>query len=68
MKKYIWMLVTSDEYELPLIVEDTVSKLAGKLGKKSSDICSAINKARKRGYKCKYVKVEINEEEENNEK
>ena len=28
----LWMKVTSDEYELPLVVEDSAYKLAAKLG------------------------------------
>ena len=31
-KQYLWMAVTADEYELPLIVEDTAAALARRLG------------------------------------
>ncbi|MBN1059364.1 hypothetical protein [Clostridium botulinum] len=31
MSKYLWVAVSPDKYELPLIVEDTSRKLADKL-------------------------------------
>ena len=31
-KQYLWMAVTADEYELPLIVENTAAALGRKLG------------------------------------
>ena len=31
-KQYLWMAVTADEYELPLIVENTAAALARRLG------------------------------------
>lgn len=31
-KQYLWMAVTADEYELPLIVENTATALGRKLG------------------------------------
>ncbi|AOR24315.1 hypothetical protein [Clostridium taeniosporum] len=31
MNKYLWMAVSPDKYELPLIVEETSEKLAKKL-------------------------------------
>ncbi|MBN1058495.1 hypothetical protein FDB42_12060 [Clostridium botulinum] len=31
MNKYLWLAVTKDKYELPLVVEDTSEKLAKKL-------------------------------------
>lgn len=31
MSKYLWVAVSSDKYELPLIVKDTSRKLADKL-------------------------------------
>ncbi|WP_023977020.1 hypothetical protein [Clostridium beijerinckii] len=32
MGKYLYMAVTSDKYELPLVVEDSAAELANKLG------------------------------------
>lgn len=31
-KRYLWLAVTADGYELPLIVEDTAAALARRLG------------------------------------
>ena len=31
-KRYFWLAVTADEYELPLAVEDTAAELARRLG------------------------------------
>lgn len=31
-QRYLWMAVTADEYELPLVVEDTAAALARRLG------------------------------------
>lgn len=31
-KRYFWLAVTADEYELPLAVEDTAAVLARRLG------------------------------------
>lgn len=31
-KQYLWMAVTADEYELPLVIEDTAAALARRLG------------------------------------
>ena len=31
-KQYFWLAVTADEYELPLVVEDTAAALARRLG------------------------------------
>lgn len=51
------MLVTNDEYELPLVVADTAAELARILGKKRTDIASALTHAKKKGFKSQYVKV-----------
>ena len=31
-QQYLWLAVTADEYELPLVVEDTAAALARRLG------------------------------------
>lgn len=31
-KRYFWLAVTADEYELPLVVENTAAALARRLG------------------------------------
>ena len=60
----VWLYVSKDEYELPLVVADSVSQLAKKLGVTSNAIHSAMSISRKLGYKCRYVKVVIDETED----
>ncbi len=48
-KKYIWMAVSADEYELPLVTADTCAELAHKLGRATNDIRAREWKYRKRG-------------------
>lgn len=64
MKNVVYMKVTKDEYELPMAVADSVSLLARKLGISKSTIESTMSNARKYGYKCPYVKVELEEEDD----
>lgn len=59
----LYMLVSSDKYELPLAVADTTRELSVLIGVREDAIRSAMSKARKRGSKCRYVKVVIEEEE-----
>ena len=54
----LYMAVTPDEFELPLIVEDSISKLAKKTGVSVSTVKSSIDKKQpgtRRGMK--FVKV-----------
>lgn len=60
---HVYMLVSHDEYELPLAVADTVRELSALIGVREDAIRSAMSKARKRGNRCRYVKVVIEEEE-----
>lgn len=55
----LYMLVTNDKYELPLIVEDSAEKLARKLNINVHSIYSSMSKARKHGYKTQYVRVKL---------
>ena len=55
---HVYMLVTEDEYELPLMVADTAIELARRLGLRECSVMSAICKAKKTGRKCKYVRVD----------
>lgn len=58
----IVMLVTTDKYELPLIVADSIAELAREIGRTPTDLYSAMSRARKRGGRCKYVRVEVEDE------
>lgn len=46
MSKYLWIAVSQDKYELPLVVEDTSKKLADKL--KVTDGCITASEYRYR--------------------
>lgn len=63
MGKYLYLAVTTDKYELPLIVEDTALKLANKMGITRGRVNSAIyqnESGKRRGSKI--IKIEIQSE------
>lgn len=60
----LYLKVTSDEYELPLAVGDTVRELAKMLGVKSDSIYSQMSHSKHNGYFCSYQKVEVEDEDE----
>lgn len=60
----LWMEVTTDDLELPLVVASSAEELARKNGKTRHNIYSAISKAKARGYKSRYVKVEVEDGED----
>lgn len=55
----VYMLVSQDKYELPLIVADSVAELARLTGQKRSSIASAITNAKKKGFNSRYIKVVV---------
>lgn len=56
IKLFVYMMITNDEYELPLAVADTVKELSEIINVSSNAIRSAISHKPK---KCIYVKVDI---------
>lgn len=58
----VYMLVSHDQYELPMMVCDTATELARRCGTTRNAVYSAIRNAQLRGYRCKYVKVDIGED------
>lgn len=65
----VYMIVTADEYELPLAVRDTVVEIASLLGKFVGDVRSMISRktvslTTYNGYRYKIVKVDIDEEDD----
>lgn len=64
--KFLYIAVSHDEYELPIAVADTATQLAKILGlRDDSSVPSAIYRARRGGYWCRYRKVPyITDEEE----
>lgn len=63
--KYIYMKVSSDEYELPLVAADTLGELSRLTGASENCIKSAISHVKSgRRKRSIYVKVEIEDEVE----
>lgn len=60
----IYMKVTKDEYELPVALADSVGKLARLVGVDPNVIYTVLSRAKRKGYKSSYVKVEIDDMEE----
>lgn len=54
-KKYLWLLVTKDKYELPLAVADTANELARMTGTTKNNIVSQISRGNKKSM---YRRVE----------
>lgn len=57
----IYMLVTQDELELPLIVADSLGELAEKCGCTKNAISSGIS-YKKNGGKSRFVKVVVEDD------
>lgn len=58
--EYIWMMVTTDKYELPLAVAGSAKELGEIIGIKDyKNILSAVSHAEYRKNKSKYVRVKI---------
>lgn len=58
-RRMIWMAVTADEYELPMILASSASKLAKELGVSTSTILTRENRkdnGKYTGYKIVKVK------------
>ena len=68
----LYMVVTADEYELPLAVRDNVGEIADLLGRLKYDVYATISKKqvsqkKYNGFHYKIVKVEIDEEDDDGE-
>ena len=64
MKNTIYMKITTDEYELPLAIADSIGELAKMLGVTKNHISSAISHYKRGTTKsCCYVKVVLDDEE-----
>lgn len=58
----IWMMVTLDKYELPLIVADSASELAKKVGVDKNTVMAAVSHVKNgRKNRSRYVKVEVDD-------
>lgn len=58
----VFMFVTDDEYELPLAVEDTAVALSKRLHLNPHSVSAMISRYKKLGYKCRFKKVEIDDD------
>jgi hypothetical protein len=61
-EQYVWMKVTNDKYELPVLVADSAPELAKMLGCSPNNIYSSLSHAKHRRQNTTYRKVLINEE------
>ena len=62
MNNELWMLVTSDQYELPLMIADTVRELSQKSGISVSAIRSGANRYRDgKMHRSQYHRVSLEE-------
>lgn len=57
------MIDLSDKYELPLAVADSIQELAKKVNVKPASIHQIISHSKKRGKRCRYIKVRVDEDE-----
>ena len=59
-QKYVWVYVTDDEYELPLLITDTVQEMAELTGYKPRSIMTSYSHWKRGDYKtCRFRKVRI---------
>lgn len=55
--RYYWMIVTTDELELPLVVADSAAELAKMTGKDIRAIRKGEHQGRERGGVCMYKRT-----------
>lgn len=65
----LYMLITADEYELPIAVRDTVDEIANLIGRNKYDVYSTISRKSAsqqtyNGFKYKIIKVDVDEEDD----
>ena len=63
----VYMKVSKDKYRLPVAIADSPKELAELCGSTRNTILSAISKAKQRKQNSIYLKVEIDDEEWNND-
>ena len=59
MKTYLYL---DENYDLPLIVAESAREMAEKRGILEQSVYQIISKAKRLGYKCRYVVVDEEEE------
>jgi hypothetical protein len=65
MQKNLWLAVTPDEYEFPIYIEDTVTKLAKRLGVTPSTV-TALSQRKTNGKTSgrRIIKLPLDEEDQ----
>lgn len=58
----LWMQVTKDKYELPILVAQSLSEMSRLTGKAPCTICNTVKRAQRKGSRCMYVKVEVDDD------
>lgn len=58
----VWEYVTKDKYELPIVTADSAEELAKKVGLTANAIRSGWCHSQKRGTKCRYQRVVIDDD------
>ena len=53
----LWLCVTPDQYELPMIVADSAKELARKAGVTAETVFSAVYRAEKYGTRSQYIRI-----------
>ena len=60
----LWLCITLDQYELPTAVADTSYELARLCGVSKNTIISSVSHSKKYGYRSRYIKVEVEDIDE----
>lgn len=60
----VWLKVTRDRYELPVAVAETGAELARICGTSENNVYNTINKAKALGHWSQYIRVEVEEDNE----
>ncbi len=59
MKTYMYL---DEDYDLPLIIAESAREMAERRGIKRSSVYEIISKAKRLGYRCRYVVVDTEDE------
>lgn len=60
----LWLRISMDKYELPMVVADTSTELARMCGVAEGTVASSIHHSKVSGHRSRYVKVDIEEDDE----
>lgn len=61
-KKYLWMCIDIKDDDRPIAVADSGAELARMLGLKCTTIYEEMSRAKRKGWRCRYIKVEDEKE------